>query len=193
MQNIALGRKNIKNNIRYVLGDKCAHCGYNSCEAALEIHHLVPEKKKHTFGDLNIGLSWQEVDEEIQDCVLLCANCHREIHNELFEIASSYNAQKSQEIFKLEQEFGIHRCEICGNKVSFGYNRCESCAHKANRVVERPTREELKQAIRNIPFTKIGIKFGVSDNAIRKWCKAENLPYTKKEINSYSNTEWNEL
>ena len=36
----------------------------------------------------------------------------------------------------------------------------------------------------------IGKQYGVSDNPIRKWCKIENLPYTKKEIKSYSDKEW---
>lgn len=39
-------------------------------------------------------------------------------------------------------------------------------------------------------FTAIGKMFNVSDNAIRKWCDAEHLPRTKKEINSYSDEEW---
>ena len=38
------------------------------------------------------------------------------------------------------------------------------------------TREELKELIRNKPFTQIGAKFGVSDNAIRKWCDKFDLP-----------------
>jgi uncharacterized protein YjcR len=47
------------------------------------------------------------------------------------------------------------------------------------RCVERPNRDELKQLIRTLPFTKIGKMFGVSDNAIRKWCNAYNLPRKK--------------
>ena len=39
-----------------------------------------------------------------------------------------------------------------------------------------------------MPFTKIGQQFGVSDNSIRKWCDAENLPRKVKDIKSYSKT-----
>ena len=70
---------------------------------------------------------------------------------------------------------------------------CIKCLGLVNRTVERPSKEELKQQIRTIPFTRIGAKYGVSDNAIRSWCKAENLPYTKKEIKSYSDEEWKTL
>lgn len=47
---------------------------------------------------------------------------------------------------------------------------------------KRPTREELKELIYSLPFTKIGEKFGVSDNAVRKWCKFYGLPHRKKDI-----------
>ena len=58
MSKTGFGKKVLKRNIRYVLGDKCAKCGYNACEAALEVHHLIPELKKHTFGDLIGDISW---------------------------------------------------------------------------------------------------------------------------------------
>ena len=47
--------------------------------------------------------------------------------------------------------------------------------------------------IRTIPFTAIGQQSGVSDNAIKKWCKVANLPSTKKDINSYSDEDWSKL
>ena len=42
-------------------------------------------------------------------------------------------------------------------------------------------------------FIKIGEQFGVSDNAIRKWCKAMNLPTARKDINAYSDKDWSKL
>ena len=59
-----------------------------------------------------------------------------------------------------------------------------------NRTVERPNREEFKKIIRNKSFLEIGKIFGVSDNAIRKWCVFYNLPRHKKEINNMSDEEW---
>ena len=57
--------------------------------------------------------------------------------------------------------------------------------------MDRPvTREQLKDLIRNKPFTHIGVKFGVTDNAIKKWCDKFNLPRTKREINQYSDEQW---
>lgn len=83
-------------------------------------------------------------------------------------------------------------CIDCGKPVSKMNGRCASCAAKLQpRVVEdRPNREELKEMIRTMPFTAIGKKYGVTDNAIRKWCDSYNLPRKSSEIKKYSAEEW---
>ena len=67
--------------------------------------------------------------------------------------------------------------------------------HRKKVAIEerKVTRDELKQLIRTIPFTHIGAMYNVSDRAIRKWCVKYNLPQTKKEINSYSDEEWDKI
>lgn len=81
-------------------------------------------------------------------------------------------------------------CKICGKKISSVSTYCNKCSHFLQRKVNRPTRDELKQLIWTKAFTTIGKEFSVSDNTIRKWCAAYNLPTTKKEIKSYSEQEW---
>lgn len=80
------------------------------------------------------------------------------------------------------------KCTICDNE--FTYYEChhkgqfcsKTCYDKSQRKSERPTKEELFEMIKTTPFVKIGERYGVSDNAVRKWCKSYGLPYTKKEI-----------
>lgn len=86
-----------------------------------------------------------------------------------------------------------YQCPQCGETVYTKDKLCVNCAHKNSRLVKRPTREELKQMIRTKSFISIGKQYKVSDNAIRKWCDAENLPRKKSEINKYSDEEWNQL
>lgn len=81
-------------------------------------------------------------------------------------------------------------CIDCGKEITNGSNRCKKCNSIYQRRVERPSKEELKNLIRNFSFIDIGKKYSVSDNAIRKWCKNYNLPFSKREIKSYSKEEW---
>ena len=82
------------------------------------------------------------------------------------------------------------KCVDCGKEIKTNAERCPDCAAFRSRKVKHPTREELKQLIRTTPFTKIGEKYGVTDNAIRKWCDKFNLPRKASEIKKYSDEEW---
>lgn len=85
------------------------------------------------------------------------------------------------------------RCCDCGAKILYNSVRCSLCEMKGRQKELPVSREELKKLIYNFPFLQVGKKFGVSDNAIRKWCKKYNIPSTKKEINSYSEEEWGKI
>lgn len=89
---------------------------------------------------------------------------------------------------KLNKELS-YKCIDCGIPVSKNNQRCILCYKKLQRK-NRPSREELKQLIRNESFLSIGKKFGVSDNAIRKWCDDYNLPRRKTEINKINEEVW---
>lgn len=63
-------------------GGKCAMCGYNKCTSALEFHHLDPSIKEYNKDSrgLNRRRSFDNSKNELDKCILVCANCHREIH-----------------------------------------------------------------------------------------------------------------
>ena len=64
-------------------GKKCQRCGYDRCLEALEFHHLDPTQKDFNISSKGYTRSWKRVQEELEKCVMLCANCHREVHAEL--------------------------------------------------------------------------------------------------------------
>jgi hypothetical protein len=62
-------------------GKKCSCCGYDKCINALEFHHVDGTKE---FGIAHKGYtrSWKLIQKELDKCILVCANCHREIHSQ---------------------------------------------------------------------------------------------------------------
>jgi hypothetical protein len=60
-------------------GGKCLICGYNKFQGALELHHIDRTKKSFGIGEKGYTRSWAKVKIELDKCVLLCANCHREV------------------------------------------------------------------------------------------------------------------
>ena len=60
-------------------GGECERCGYNKCIGALEFHHLDPTEKEFPLTGNTNSLVRQKA--EADKCILVCANCHREIHN----------------------------------------------------------------------------------------------------------------
>lgn len=61
------------------LGGKCQKCGYNKNMSALDFHH-VREKADKVTRLIHTLSSWKKIKEEVDKCILLCANCHREEH-----------------------------------------------------------------------------------------------------------------
>lgn len=63
------------------LKDKCCICGYDKNKAALEWHH-TDNNKEFTINKLakNAITNKERILKEIEKCILVCANCHREIH-----------------------------------------------------------------------------------------------------------------
>ena len=78
IQRVKCRRRVIKETLVANLGSACLVCGYNKCITALEFHHLDPKQKDFTIS--GGGKSLKAMLEEASKCILVCANCHREIH-----------------------------------------------------------------------------------------------------------------
>ena len=72
-------------------GSHCELCGYSRCIEALEFHHTDSSGKDFSISEKGYTRSWGKVQEELDKCMLLCANCHRELHAKL--AASNGNAR----------------------------------------------------------------------------------------------------
>lgn len=72
-------RKELKQKGVDFLGGKCQNCGYNKCIAALDFHHPTQNEKTDKFFK-KCESTWEFMKEQIKNCILLCATCHREHH-----------------------------------------------------------------------------------------------------------------
>ena len=106
-------------------------------------------------------------------------------------VLQAYKRLSDDELYN-STHTGKFYCEDCGCEISYGSKKCLSCYNK-EKSKNIPDKEELKKLIWNTPFTQIGLKYGVTDNAVRKWCDKYNLPRKVKDIKSYTQEEWNLL
>lgn len=158
-----------------MLGNQCSWCGYNRNLAAFHFHHLDPTKKNFSWSKLRL-CSWETVIEELKNCILLCANCHAELHNPncdyfIDDQDESNNRLNAQEVYLEPTGF----CPVC-NKDTYGTKYCsQSCAKISKRKVQRPDKDTLEKEISESSWREIGKKYGVSDSAVRKWAKQYEL------------------
>lgn len=146
VENSKSATKEIKKYIqRFNLFDyRCQSCGlkdeWNGKEIVLQLDHIN-------------GIN---NDNRLENLRFLCPNCHSQ--------TDTFSGRR----FKKES-----KCIDCGKDNCKRHDRCQSCASKKTMNDKRKllaTKEELHDLIvvQKIPFTTIGKKFGVSDNAIRK-------------------------
>jgi len=141
-------------------GGKCEICGYNKCVDALEFHHLNPEEKDFGISEKGYTRSFDEVKQELDKCIMVCANCHRELHSQeknknVKVLIDELHKEKKQVIVKREKK-------------------------------QIPTQEEILSVFKQcLSFSKTGEYFGVVDNSVRKWCKKYGLPIHTKELCEY--------
>ena len=112
-----------------------------------------------TIRDINVGRTWYD------------KNLSYPLHHSKYDSRFKYIPNKEP-----------NHCIICGCEISEKAKYCLECYNKNKNKVKHPSKEELNELIHKYPFTKIGEMFGVSDNAIRKWCKQYNLPYKYRDL-----------
>ena len=118
-------------------------------------------------------------DDRLENLRWVCPNCNAQL-----DTTNGKNINHGNHV--------INYCIDCKKIIGRKALRCVECERK-NRTsaeVKGVTREELKSLIRTTPFTKIGDKFGVTDNAVRKWCDKYHLPRKVSEIKSFTDEEW---
>jgi ribosomal protein L40E len=135
----------------------CAICGqapyWNGMELHLRLDHIDGDNHNHQLHNLR----W------------VCPNCDSQL--------PTFAGRNITTIKEVE----VHTCIECGVPISKRAHRCVKCASK-HRANGRPTQNDLEDALRTCEgnMCEVGRLFGVSDNAVRKWCQHYRLSTYKQ-------------
>ena len=165
--------------------------GYNIVLIDDKEHHQFNKYDIEVFSNLindikNSTLSFKEIAEkynlDLSMIYYINRGSYHSLPNEVYPLRTVKNLNKQ-----------YHYCLDCGIELKTNSLRCIKCSQIYQRKKQRPNRNELKKLIRNTSFVELGKQYNVSDNAIRKWCKYENLPFKKSEIKKYSDQDWEKI
>ena len=164
-KNFTKMKKDKLHNIKMEIG-KCAICEKRVDEkecCAFDFDHLDIYEKHQPISRMYYGYKWERVLSEIQKCRLLCCNCHRKETLKQRKTRRELNWVPPQK-------------------------RC--IRPKLHQTVEdrkgsRPTKDELQKLVQIYTFVHVGKMYGVSDNAVRKWCKKYGLSSRRMDISPY--------
>jgi len=169
-----------RNKIKLVeyKGGKCERCGYDKCIEALEFHHLNSDEKDFgvSCGDTR---SFEKLKAEADKCIMVCANCHREIHAE----------ERERKILEKEQK------KMENEVLFFKEHPLNSERRQSGKLIRvKLDLEKIKLDIDNgLPKTSIAKKYGVGLTTLRRFLKKNNINYDetiKSNIENLSKDEF---
>lgn len=160
-----------KRRLVEAFGGKCAICGYHRCNKALDFHHLDPTDKETTWGELNGQIrSWARIVDELAKCVMICSNCHREVHAGIAEVPSNAPRISANCDYRPDPTPEYDDCSRCGSQKKSSWSYCKKCinvrkvdwaAVDVNAVIEECG-----------SYQAAGRKLGISGAAVkRQWKK----------------------
>lgn len=171
LEPVSVWRKNLKQRALALFGNKCCICGYSRCSAALEFHHLDPTKKDFALSQAYANpKKWEIIVAELEKCILVCSNCHREIHQGIL-IVENKNYILTEKDYRLVEKTH-HRC-ACGSVISLSKKYCSSeCSAKGAATRDWFSEKDNILYLKNdkkLSYVSIGKLYNVSDHTIRKW------------------------
>lgn len=191
-------RQRVKRRLVEAFGGRCGICGYDRSTSALTFHHLDPSEKEFSFAALGNTRAWHKMKAEAAKCVMLCHNCHAEVHDGAIVIppdirrfadldqpplhvayrkVSPYRALKGADKPRLGGP-----CPECQAPKHVGSKYCSrECARRVARKVERPGYSALCRMVAETSRVAVAEQFGVSETAVRKWLRTGARAINRKK------------
>lgn len=91
-------------------GGKCQVCGYKKFQGALDLHH-INGVKEFGIADKGYTRSWEKVRAELDKCILVCVNCHREIQGGVMQLSREIGIEKRGEFGEFLKKSGQSRAK----------------------------------------------------------------------------------
>lgn len=166
------------------------------------VHHI--DENKLNNDENNIMIFASQADHACYHAILR----YGLLNFVLYRLNGVYHCKSDLDVFQLNEclvdvqrqydnaatkKIKYKLCPNCGNVMYKQAKLCKSCRYLNDRVVERPSRNVLKQELRQSNFCSIARKYGVTDNAVRKWCRFYNLPDKASIIKSLSAQDWKKI
>jgi len=151
----------------WILDNKCSCCGYDQYIEMLDIDHVDGNRANNTIENLQV----------------LCVMCH------------AIKTRLPDEFIKIFGKPIERKCKGC--QIILENNRrfyCIECSktQQADKIretkIEWPSKEEMIKLISSTSILQISKKLGVSDNAVRKYCKSKEIEYKKLSPFSYQSS-----
>ena len=184
VKNSTYSRKLLKGRLikNGILENKCSICGqepkWNGKPLVMVIDHINGINNDHRLENLRIVC--RHCDSQLstfcgrnvknKNVQRFCLECNAEITRQSKTGHCVKCANKRSGKLRGKKHF----CSQCGNKRS-GKSQsglCSKCSKSNKRkVINRPSKEILVSEVKELGYRGAGRKYGVSDNAVRKWIK----------------------
>ena len=153
---------------------ECAICGQNKKWNNKNLTMILDHIDGDNHNNLTDNLRW------------ICPNCNSQLSTFAGRNNKKRKIKKGGMYIPVQNRKATKKiCPICNiNEIMKTSKMCKDCRSKEKRK-NIPPKEELENLIYTTPFVKIGKIYGVSDNAVRKWCKSYGLPFRYGELHKY--------
>jgi len=98
-------RRELRDRAVAHLGGRCSICGYDRCPSAFDFHHVDQLTKDFNISDAMT--SWERIVPELEKCVLLCATCHREVHDGLHPEFLDLDGMGARSMYDYDDEIDL--------------------------------------------------------------------------------------